>query len=273
MQIAAGGSHSLALKYDGTVVAWGYNNNGQSSVPAGLSGVTQIAGGGAHSLALKSDGTVVAWGYNGYGTSTVTLGLSGVMQIAGGSTHTLAIVAAPALNPTSIVSRKTHGADGTFDISLPLTGTPGIECRTGGSTNDYQLVLTFPNSVSISGTPQAQITSGTGDIGIGGISNGGAVTISGNIVTVPLTNVANAQTINVTLYHVNGAGNVVVPMSVLVGDTNANGAVNAADIVQTKERSGQSIDPNNFRSDVNLSGAINAADLAIVKSRVGTGLP
>ena len=35
---------------------------GQCSVPSGLSGVTAIAAGAYHSLALKSDGTVVAWG-------------------------------------------------------------------------------------------------------------------------------------------------------------------------------------------------------------------
>ena len=62
--IAAGSSHSLALKSDGTVVAWGKNFYGQAIVPAGLSGVTAIAAGGDHSLALKSDGTVVAWGAN-----------------------------------------------------------------------------------------------------------------------------------------------------------------------------------------------------------------
>ena len=62
--IAAGFGYSLALKSDGTVVAWGSNARGQASVPAGLSGVTAIAAGYYHSLALKSDGTVVAWGDN-----------------------------------------------------------------------------------------------------------------------------------------------------------------------------------------------------------------
>lgn len=40
---------------------------GEASPPAGLSGVTAIAAGGLHSLALKSDGTVVAWGLDNYG--------------------------------------------------------------------------------------------------------------------------------------------------------------------------------------------------------------
>ena len=43
----------------------------------------------------------------------------------------------------SAVSRKTQGA-GTFDINLPPSGSPGIECRSGGGTNDYRVVFTFP---------------------------------------------------------------------------------------------------------------------------------
>ena len=62
IRIAAGAYHNLALKNDGTVVAWGENCYGQATVPAGLSGVVAIAAGALHSLALKNDGTVVAWG-------------------------------------------------------------------------------------------------------------------------------------------------------------------------------------------------------------------
>jgi len=61
--VAAGGwGHSLALKSDGTVVAWGYSGDGQTNVPSGLSNVVAIAAGLNDSLALKSDGTVVGWG-------------------------------------------------------------------------------------------------------------------------------------------------------------------------------------------------------------------
>src|SRR5215472_9639376 len=60
--IAAGPTHSLALKSDGTVVGWGLNDSGQSSIPADLGSVTAIAAGSNYSLALKADGTIEAWG-------------------------------------------------------------------------------------------------------------------------------------------------------------------------------------------------------------------
>ncbi len=55
--IAGGSYHSLALKYDGTVVAWGDDSAGQTNVPPGLNNVVAIAAGGFHSLALKNDGS------------------------------------------------------------------------------------------------------------------------------------------------------------------------------------------------------------------------
>ena len=89
--IAAGGWHTVALKQDGTVVAWGYNFYGQTKVPGGLSGVVAIAGGAFHTVALKQDGTVVAWGGNGDGQTKVPAGLSGVVAIAAGGYHTVAL--------------------------------------------------------------------------------------------------------------------------------------------------------------------------------------
>ncbi|MFN9113533.1 MAG: choice-of-anchor D domain-containing protein, partial [Bacteroidota bacterium] len=91
MAVAAGAYHSLALKADGTVVMWGDDNHGAYAVPAGLTNVKQIATGYDHSLALKQDGTVVAWGYNFDGQATVPSGLSNVIAIAAGSSHSLAL--------------------------------------------------------------------------------------------------------------------------------------------------------------------------------------
>jgi Regulator of chromosome condensation (RCC1) repeat len=64
-------------------------------VPSGLSRVTAIAAGFRHSLALKSDGTVVAWGCNASldsGQCKVPSGLSRVTGIAAGDYHSLALV-------------------------------------------------------------------------------------------------------------------------------------------------------------------------------------
>ncbi len=89
--IAVGLFHSLALKSDGTVAAWGLNSSNQTTIPVGLSNVVAVAGGYLHSLALKSDGTPVAWGYNGEGQTNVPVGLSNGVAIAGGGYHNLAL--------------------------------------------------------------------------------------------------------------------------------------------------------------------------------------
>jgi hypothetical protein len=175
-------------------------------------------------------------------------------------------------------SRKTHGAAGTFDINLPVTGTPGIDCRTTGGTNDYTMLVTFGGNVNVTGNPQAQVTVGSGCVGSGGTCTGN-VTVSSNVVTIPLTNIANAQTINVRLNGVNSAApdtpatDFTIPMSILIGDTNANGVVNATDVAQTKGRLGQTVNATNFRSDANANGSINATDTTIVKQHSGTSLP
>jgi hypothetical protein len=171
------------------------------------------------------------------------------------------------------VSRKIHGGVATFDVDLPLTGTPGIECRSGGGTNDFTMVVTFSGPVMVMGSPQAQVTMGVGTVGTGGLPNGGMVAVSGAEATIPLTNVDNAQTIQVTLNGVNGSGPLVISMSILAGDTTANGATNASDVSQTKSKSGQAVSAANFRTDVTLTNSINASDVSFVKSKSGTALP
>ncbi len=109
--IAAGNQHSLALKSDGTVVAWGYDYYGESTVPAGLTNVVAIAAGGSHSLALKRDGTVVAWGGNTAGQSTVPADLTNVVAIAGGDYYSLALVAASGHSLAPLLQARTTGKE------------------------------------------------------------------------------------------------------------------------------------------------------------------
>ena len=91
--IAAGYNHSLALKADGTVVAWGDNTFGQCTVPANLTNAVAIASGEEHSLALKSDGIVVAWGWNGWGQCSLTNGLTNAVAIDASYEYSLALKA------------------------------------------------------------------------------------------------------------------------------------------------------------------------------------
>jgi alpha-tubulin suppressor-like RCC1 family protein len=91
MGVAAGANHNLALMGDGTVLSWGASASGQTNVPTGLSNVVAVAGGGDHSLALKSDGTVVAWGLNTSGQTNVPTSLSNVVAVAAGASHSLAL--------------------------------------------------------------------------------------------------------------------------------------------------------------------------------------
>src|SRR6185436_3382248 len=52
----------------GSVVAWGNNGAGQTTVPViAQSGATAIAAGADHTVALKNNGSVLAWGDNGDG--------------------------------------------------------------------------------------------------------------------------------------------------------------------------------------------------------------
>ena len=85
--IASGEWHNLAWRADGTVIAWGYN----AGVPHDLGKVVAIGTGGYHTMAIKADGTVRAWGANDYGQINVPAGLSDVVAVKGGWVHSLAL--------------------------------------------------------------------------------------------------------------------------------------------------------------------------------------
>ena len=112
--VAAGVGHSLALKKDGTVVAWGENKFGQATgVPTTnstdgvdfigsgqvrlggdvLSNVVSVAINYDYNLALRKDGTIEAWGDMEYKLHPIFVpeGLSNVVAISAGHNFCLAI--------------------------------------------------------------------------------------------------------------------------------------------------------------------------------------
>ncbi|MGA2281817.1 MAG: hypothetical protein ABSG80_16120 [Verrucomicrobiota bacterium] len=80
--IAAGLNYYLALRADGTVIAWGDNTYGETNVPATVTNVTAIAAGSYYSLALCADGTVIGWGDDTHGQTDIPATVTNVTAIA-----------------------------------------------------------------------------------------------------------------------------------------------------------------------------------------------
>ncbi len=191
VHIAAGGLHSLAVKFDGTVWAWGLNDYGalgdgtatNRKAPvqvSGITGVVQVAAGAAHSLALKSDGTVWAWGLNNYGqlgdgsdpaikdrsvTPVKVSGLTGVVQVASeGLYHSLALKSDGTVWAWGWNEYKQLG-DGTITsrvVPVKVSGITGVVQVAGGQY--HSLALKSDGTVWAWGhNPFGQLGDGTTD--------------------------------------------------------------------------------------------------------------
>jgi uncharacterized repeat protein (TIGR01451 family) len=159
--IAAGGTYSLALKADGTVWTWGWNELGDGTaasrwLPAqvnGLTGVAAIAAGGSHNVALKRDGTVWTWGANSAGqlgdgsiterrtTPVQVNGLAGAAAVAAGSWHSLALKSDGTIwawggNESGQVG---DGATTYRSTRIQVGGVSGVKAVAGGAEHSAAL--------------------------------------------------------------------------------------------------------------------------------------
>jgi hypothetical protein len=169
--VAGGGYHSLALRDDGSVIAWGaggfdtgnYPNLGQSLVPiAAKSDVVAVAGGLTHTVALKSDGSVVAWGKiwdgSGYVPATGPSGVTGVKAIASGDGHIVALmedgtvmtwgyayfgdVVVPASSPSELSGLTSIAAGGSHSL-----GIFGLALVLQAKVRGGDVILSWPTNV------------------------------------------------------------------------------------------------------------------------------
>lgn len=169
--LAAGWAHTLALKTDGTVWAWGYNSQGQlgdnteitRTIPfqvPGLSGIVAIAAGNQHSLALKNDGTIWAWGGGGEGqlanigsvkTPGQITGLAGVTGIYASGHNSLALVGDDLYIWGDNVGGQLGDGQRPTDSAVPIPILSGIETAAGSGLGSYFLARKTDHTVWIWG--------------------------------------------------------------------------------------------------------------------------
>ena len=159
--IAAGYGFSLALKTDGTVVAWGVG--GATNVPAGLNNVEAIASGDGQCLALKSDGTLVAWGApRTTATTNVPAGLSNILAIACGDDHNLVLRGDGTI--------YAWGANYSSQTNIPADLTNVVAIAAGNSSN---LAIKQDGTAWGSRTPITNQVAGVSNIVSGALVAGG----------------------------------------------------------------------------------------------------
>lgn len=152
--VAAGDSHGLAIKADGTIWSWGDNSYGQlgngttnsSTAPAQISGLTMMtaaAAGNLFSLAVKADGTAWGWGTNTVGqlgagsffdhttTPVQVSGLTNVVAVAAGYAHGMALKADGTVwswgfNQFGQLGNGTSGVNSASPVQSSITNVKAI---------------------------------------------------------------------------------------------------------------------------------------------------
>ncbi len=190
--IAGGRYHSLALKKDGTVWAWGDNGYGQAGqgskisilykIPVlvpNLNNVIAITSGYNHNLALTNDGKIWAWGYNNQGQlgdgtnqekespkelSNLT---NNIVAIAAGGGHSIALLNNGTVRSWGNNNNGQLGNKSKTDSNSPVVaGVPGQMPVIA----PYQYTLTITNDGKGTSTPTGSMV----------VKNGESINITAN---------------------------------------------------------------------------------------------
>jgi streptogramin lyase len=163
------------------------------------------------------------------------------------------------------VSRKTHGAAGTFDLPLGSVATnPTTEPRAGPTQS---IVFTFDKPIT---SAAAMVSEGT--------ATAGALTFTGDDVVVDLNSVGNQQYVTVSLIGVASTdggtgGSASMRIGFLLGDVNQNRVVSLADLVLVNGQLAKLVTSANFLKDVNANGTLTVGDIIMTNASLAKALP
>jgi alpha-tubulin suppressor-like RCC1 family protein len=192
--IAAGDGFSLALRSDGTVIAWGQSS--ATNIPTGLSNVVAIAAGFGQSFALRSDGTLVGWGkagYSGVAETNIPSGLSNVVAVACGADHNLILKADGTVYAWGLdYSGQTNIPANLSNVVAIAAGfSSSFAIKKDGTTwlsgNYANQATAFSNAVAaaiLSAGFQGAVLTGSGAASAWGFGNPTNITVVSNVTAV-----------------------------------------------------------------------------------------
>lgn len=245
--------YPLALQgidFPTTTTGWtvGYGGTILKSTDAGATFTPQTSGTSSdlYDVSFASDGvTGLAAGQAGTILRTTN----------GGAADSLALVSA--------ASRR-----GPFEIDLPLSGSPGIECRI---SNNHHLTIVFTFDHAVTSVESGAATCGRfGDLQVN-LENPDQVLATYN------SGPCNGEQVTLSLHNIqdedgDSLADASVTIGLLVGDVTGDGSVDEADVQATEMALGQTTNESNFRADIDTSGAIDRNDARIVRRKGGSVL-
>jgi alpha-tubulin suppressor-like RCC1 family protein len=151
LAVSGGYNHSLVLRADGSVLAYGTDDYGQTDVSANATNLVRICAGGNISLALREDGTILVWGGGGV-TNYVPPAATNIVAIAG-DCALRADGTVIGLGGTGIPASATNIVAISQGIALRADGTllvwSGVGPPPGGTTDIVDMALGYFHGMAV----------------------------------------------------------------------------------------------------------------------------
>ena len=164
----------------------------------------------------------------------------------------------------SVVSRKTHGTSGVFDLlitrNIAQSGPVTVEPRATG--NGHFIVFQFTNRVD--NVSNLLLTVGMSPAVP--LSNFSIVDNELRVL-LPAASVPDASRARISGSINSGTVSFAESLGFLLGDADNTRIVDSIDVTAIRARSGQRASPENFRFDINASGIVSASDFLAVRAR------